>query len=81
MRSISSFFSRENLSHSFEVLLKRFPLPTGMALALTAYAWYLIFSSDNSFQSFRIIITVIVTFFLSVALILFAEARNKKTWI
>ncbi len=81
MKNFLSFFSPKNLGDIAQTLWMRFPIPTVLVLINTGFAWYQVnhSSSLESDMIFRVMMTLIVTFFLSVGVAIFGEShRNNK---
>lgn len=82
MKNIFSFFSPKNLGDIVKTLWTRFPLPSILILINTGFIWYQINSTmEDSALIMRVILTLVVTFFLSTSVAIFGESHkpNKYT--
>ncbi len=83
MKNPLSFLSRKNLETSYDVLRTRFPLASIIVLILTGFLFYVVHAEPGSMVYLRIILSLIVTFFLSIGVSLSLEDKNvsyKKIW-
>lgn len=83
MKNPFSFFTRKNLETSFGVLMSRFPVASIIVLVLTGFLFYIIHAEPESMVYIRIILSLIVTFFLSVGVSLSLEEKKipyQKIW-
>ncbi len=80
MNSFTTFFSRKQLEASFGILRSRFLLPTLILVILTGFLFYVVnvdVTPEDLWIS-RIILSCIVTFFLSTWVILSLESEKKN---
>jgi hypothetical protein len=82
MKNFLSFFSPKNLGEIAQTLWIRFPIPTVLTLVNAGFIWYQInhTSSTESDIIFRVTITLIVTFFLSVGVAIFGESHSNNKY-
>ena len=82
MKNPLLFFSRKNLETSVGVLESRFPLPSIIVIVITGIFFYIVNWQPESITTLRIILSLIVTFFLSIGTTLFLESKKteQKVW-
>ncbi len=78
MKNFFSFLSRESFEKSFGVLEWRFPLPTLIILLISGILFFIVNSESTDEMYMRMILTGIVTFFLSTGCILWIETWKKR---
>lgn len=83
MKNFLSFFSPKNLGDIAQTLWTRFPIPTVLVLVNAGFAWYQVNhpGSPESDMIFRIMMTLIVTFFLSVGVAIFGESHSENKYV
>ncbi len=83
MKNFLSFFSPKNLGEIAQQLWTRFPISTVLVLVNTGFIWYMV-NHPSSLQSdmiLRVILTLIVTFFLSVGVAIFGESHSENKYV
>jgi len=71
MKNFLSFFSPKNLGDIIQALWMRFPIPAVFVLINTGFIWYQVNSNlGDSALVMRVILTLVVTFFLSTSVAL-----------
>jgi hypothetical protein len=81
MKNIFSLLSRAHLESSISTLWKRFPLPTLLVFVMTGI-WLYVVNADPTGNFFlNILLSGVVTFFLSVGMTLFTETRKQNNII
>jgi hypothetical protein len=83
MKNFLSFFSPKNLGEIAQTLWTRFPIPTVLILINTGLVWYQVNNPDSleSGMILRVIMTLIVTFFLSVGVAIFGEPHSNNKYV
>lgn len=79
MKNPLSFLSPRHLEASWSTLTSRFPIPTIIVAVLTGCLFYVANTDTESYVMMRIIFTLVVTFFFSIGVTLFAESEKNKT--
>jgi hypothetical protein len=83
MKNFLSVFSPKNLGDIVQTLWTRFPIPTVLVLVNVGFAWYQVNnpSSPESDMILRVIMTLVVTFFLSVGVAIFCESHSDNKYV
>lgn len=83
MKNFLSFFSPKNLGEIAQALWTRFPIPAVLVLANAGLIWYQV-NNPNALESdmiLRVIMTLIVTLFLSVGIAIFGESHSENKYV
>lgn len=83
MKNFLSFFSPKNLGDIAQTLWTRFPIPTVLVLVNAGFAWYQV-NNPSSLESdmiFRVMMTLIVTLFLSIGVAIFGESHRDNKYV
>lgn len=82
MKNPLSFLSRKNIEISLGTLQSRFPIPSILLLVIAAMFFYIVNTESESTILLRVVLSLIVTFFLSIGttLILESQKRQQKLW-
>ncbi len=83
MKNFLSFFSPKNLGDIVQTLWARFPISSMLVLINAGFVWYQV-NNPSSLESdmiLRIIMTLIVTFFLSVGVAIFGESHDDNKYV
>ena len=81
MQNIFSFFSLKNLREILQTLWSRFPISTMLVIVNTVFIWHQVNSSSESDMIMRVILTLVVTFFLSTGVTIFSESQKPSPYI
>lgn len=79
MKNPLSFLTRQNLEKSIGALQSRFPIASIIVLIMTGLLAYVINTESESTTLIRVILSLVVTFFLSIGVSLFIEGEKQKT--
>jgi len=77
MKNFLSFFSPKNLGDIVQNIWTRFPIAGMLVLVNTGFIWYQVNSSSDSVMILRVILALVVTFFLSTGVSLFSESQKQ----
>jgi hypothetical protein len=81
MQNIFSFFSLKNIREILQTLWSRFPISTMLVIVNTGFIWYQVNNSSESDMIMRVILTLVVTFFLSTGVAIFSESQKPSPYI
>ncbi len=79
MKNPLSFLSPRHLEASWSTLTSRFPIATILVAVLTGCLFYVANADSESYLIMRVVFTLVVTFFFSIGVTLFAESEKTKT--
>lgn len=83
MNNFLSFFSLKNFRDIIQTLWTRFPIPTVLVLINVSFVGYQVnhVGAAESDMILRVILTLVVTFFLSVGVAVFGESHSQNKYV
>jgi hypothetical protein len=81
MKNPFSLLSPESLLENLRSITNRFPISVVLIVIMSGVWYYIVNESPDDVFFARLLFTLIVTFFISVGLTLFAETRKEKNII